>query len=306
MLGSGEHELAFPRKTAGGEDDRHERVDVIGSVSFLSVHLLAVLLIFLTGFSWVAFAACLIFYFVRMFGITAGYHRYFAHRSFKTSRAFQFALALLGASSAQCGPLWWAGHHRYHHRHSDKETDIHSPKRQGTWWAHIGWILCKKYVPTNFSIIQDFAKYPELRWINRFHMLPSVVLATCVFSLGELIRYFWPSTCTTGFQFLAWGFFVSTVLLYHGTFTINSLAHKFGFARFQTQDESRNNFWLSLITLGEGWHNNHHRFPQSERQGFTWWQIDVTHFFLRALAMARLVWDLKTPPREVLQEGGYV
>jgi stearoyl-CoA desaturase (delta-9 desaturase) len=205
--------------------------------------------------------ACLFFYGVRMFGITGGYHRYFSHRSYKTGRVFQFILALIGASSAQLGPLWWAAHHRHHHRHSDTDEDIHSPGLRGLWWAHVGWVLCKKYNTTRLDDIKDFAKFPELRLLDRYSVLAPIGLAVFTFGLGAFLELKFPALRVTAFQMLVWGFFVSTVCLYHGTFSINSLAHIIGKRRFQTTDHSKNHFLLAIVTLGEGWHNNHHRYP---------------------------------------------
>jgi len=282
-------------------DNLTDKINWIQSIPVLSMHILC-LGVFFVGFSWVAFGVCILFYWIRAFGITGVYHRYFAHKTYKTSRIFQFFLALLGTSAAQMGPLWWAGHHRKHHRYSDTDRDVHSPVRKSFYWAHIGWILSSQYIHTDHGVIQDFARYPELRFLNRFHMLVPAVLATFMFWLGEFLALRFPSLQTSGLQMLIWGFFISTVFLYHCTFLVNSLAHVWGSRRFETSDESRNNLLISILTLGEGWHNNHHRYPQSERQGFYWWEIDVTHYILSALARLNLVWDLQVPPKHVYDE----
>lgn len=279
---------------------KDDRVDIIGSVAFIGVHLGA-LLVFVAGFSWIALGLCVALYVVRMFGITAGFHRYFSHRTFKTSRAFQFALAWIGTSSAQLGPLWWAAHHRHHHKHSDTEEDIHSPGMRGVWYAHVGWILSPRYVETNMRAVPDLAKYPELVWLNKYHWVPPLALGFAVFAFGAALDILAPQLGVGPLQALAWGFFLSTVLLYHGTFTINSFCHIFGSRRFDTSDESKNNFWLALITLGEGWHNNHHHCPYSERQGLAWYEIDITHYILRMLSWVGLVWDINEPPARVLE-----
>lgn len=240
-------------------------------------------------------AAC---YAVRMFAITGGYHRYFAHASYRTGRAFQFALAWLGACAAQKGPLWWAGHHRNHHLHSDTERDIHSPARGGFWWSHVGWVLSDRFDRAPLESIREFARYPELRWLDRFHWLPPLCLAAAMYLAGDLLGRWLPSTGTSGKRMLLWGFCVSTVALYHATFSVNSLAHRWGKRRWDTGDDSRNNLWIALITLGEGWHNNHHRVQYSERQGVRWWELDLTHGALKALSWAGLVWDLRVAPPE--------
>ncbi|HEY3445617.1 MAG TPA: acyl-CoA desaturase [Myxococcales bacterium] len=259
------------------------------SAAFALVHLVAVAALF-TPLTWPLAALTLGSYYLRMFAVTAGYHRYFAHRSYKTGRVFQFLLAFLAQTSAQKGVLWWSGHHRAHHAYSDTERDIHSPVRRGFWWAHVGWILSTRYDETDFDRIKDFAKYPELRFLNRWPLLPAVIYAAAILALF-------------GWSVLLWGFFVSTVLLFHGTFSINSLAHVLGKRRFPTSDTSRNGLLLSLVANGEGWHNNHHYFPTSARQGFYWWEIDATYYVLRGLAALRLVRDLREPPAKVLEEG---
>jgi stearoyl-CoA desaturase (Delta-9 desaturase) len=274
------------------------QIDIIANIPFILIHV-GCLLVFWAGFSWTALITCFILWFVRMFGITAGYHRYFSHRTYKTSRWFQFILAVLGNSSAQLDPLWWAAHHRHHHRYADTQRDIHSPTIDGIWWSHIGWIMCPKYSKTNEQNIRDFARYPELRYLNRFPVIIPIILAIAVTAIGLLLQYYLPQIGTTGLQMLAWGFLLSTLLVYHSTFTINSLAHVFGTRRFDTIDSSRNNLLLALITLGEGWHNNHHYYPASERQGFYWWEIDITHYILKLLSWLGIVWDLKTPPQKI-------
>jgi stearoyl-CoA desaturase (delta-9 desaturase) len=264
-----------------------ERIRLLHALPFLSVHL-ACLAVFFVPFSWAWVAVAVELYAVRMFFVTAGYHRYFSHRSFKTSRIFQFILACLAMSSAQKGVLWWAAHHRWHHRYSDTDEDRHSPIRFGFWWSHVGWIISDTYDRTELQLIRDFAKYPELRFLDRFHLIPPVTFAVVLFLIGS-----W-----TG---LVWGFFVSTVLLWHGSFTINSLAHLFGRRRYKTTDTSRNNWWLALLTLGEGWHNNHHYYMSSVRQGFFWWEVDFTYYGLKILSWMRIVWDLRVPPPHLLE-----
>lgn len=228
---------------------------------------------------------CAALYFVRMFFITAGFHRYFAHRAYKTSRVMQFVMAWCGSSSCQKGVLWWAAHHRTHHRYSDTDRDIHSPKR-GLWWSHVGWILCRKYQGTDWSSIRDFAKYPELVWLNKYHLVPGVVLGVACFLWGG-----WGAL---------WAFLLSTTLLYHGTFSINSLTHLWGRRRYVTSDTSRNSLLLALVTMGEGWHNNHHYYQSTANQGFFWWEVDASYYLLKVLSWLGLVWDLRTPPKRVL------
>jgi len=275
--------------------------DHLLNIAFIGIHL-GCLLAFISGVSPIAVAVCIALYIVRMFGLTAGYHRYFSHRTFKTSRVFQFILGALGASSLQNGPLWWAAHHRHHHRHSDTEEDLHSPVVNSFYWAHCGWILSKKYSAYNQKEVRDLAKYPEVVWLQRYFIGVALTMVAFLFIGGTLLDIYAPSLGTNGFQMVVWGGFISTTILYHGTFTINSLAHKMGRRRFKTTDDSRNSFILAIITLGEGWHNNHHRFLASERQGFYWWEIDITHYILTALSWIGVVWDLKAPPHSIYAE----
>jgi stearoyl-CoA desaturase (delta-9 desaturase) len=274
-----------------------ERIALWRSLPFFLMHA-ACALVFWYGYSPFSVWTCVFLYFVRMFAITAGYHRYFAHASFKTSRWFQFLLAWIGASSVQKGPLWWAAHHRHHHAHSDTEEDIHSPVTRNFWWSHMGWFLCTKYDETPLHLIRPYSKYPELRWVNEYHAVPGIVLGITLAVVGNWLAIHAPQLGTSGPQLVIWGL-ISTVLLFHGTFTVNSLAHVYGSRRYQTKDDSRNNLLIALITLGEGWHNNHHYAPSSERQGFYWWEIDIAHYMLVMLSWLGVVWDLKQPPPRV-------
>jgi stearoyl-CoA desaturase (delta-9 desaturase) len=269
---------------------------------FLSIHLACFAAIW-TGVSWVAVGLCVGFYAVRMFAVSAGYHRYFAHRSYRTSRPFRFVLALLGTLALQKGPLWWASTHRRHHRESDGPGDVHSPRQRGFWWAHVGWVLAGAHTATDWKSIPDLASARELRWLDRWAALPAVGVAALFYGAGAWLERRAPGLGTSGPQLLVWGMAISTVLLYHGTWCVNSVVHVRGSRRFETSDDSRNNLWVALWTFGEGWHNNHHRYPASERQGFYRGEIDLSHAVLRVLERLRLVRDLKAPPPSVLREG---
>jgi stearoyl-CoA desaturase (delta-9 desaturase) len=280
----------------------NEKIDLASCYALVSVHLLA-LSAFFVSFSWFALSLCIALYVIRAWFITAGYHRYFAHKTYKTSRPFQFLLAFFGATAGQRGALWWASHHRRHHRYTDQPEDVHSPVQRGFFWSHLGWLLCKKFTYADPSVIQDFSKYPELRFLDKYHMLPFFMYAVALFGLGELLANYAPGLRATGPQLLVWGAFVSTVILYHATFMVNSVTHIWGAQPFKTKDESRNNWLVAILALGEGWHNNHHRFPYSEKQGFLyWWQIDVTHIALKGLEKMGLIWDIKTAPDYILDE----
>jgi stearoyl-CoA desaturase (Delta-9 desaturase) len=265
------------------------RIDWTGAAPFIAIHFLAFGSIW-TGITPAAAICCAVLYFVRMFAVTGAYHRYFSHRTYKTSRAFQFFLAFLAQTSAQRGVLWWAAHHRHHHRYSDMVQDTHSVAQDGFWYSHVLWIFEKQNQKTDMNRVRDLAKYPELRFLEKYYLLPPVMLGTAVFF-------------TLGASGLFFGFFASTVLLWHGTFTINSLSHVFGRRRYETTDHSRNNWLLAIVTLGEGWHNNHHRYSASTRQGFYWYEYDITYYILKMLSFMGLVWKLSPVPAKILEEG---
>lgn len=260
----------------------------------------ACLLVFVVGWSPIAVAVAALVYFARVFGLTAFYHRYFSHRTFKTGRVVQFLGALLGNAAGQRGPIWWAAHHRHHHRAADKPDDIHSPVQQGFIWSHMLWFMTADAYKTDERMVKDWLKFPELRFLERYEFFAPTLLAGVMFVLGECIRMLWPESGTSGFQMLVWGFIISTVALYHVTFAINSLAHTYGTRRYATDDDSRNNLWLALLTFGEGWHNNHHFYTNSARQGFRWWEIDISYYLLVAMSWLGLIWDLKPVPAHVL------
>jgi stearoyl-CoA desaturase (Delta-9 desaturase) len=262
-----------------------EKIPWLACIPFFAVHL-AALAAFFVEFQVKYVVVAVALYYVRMIFLTGAYHRYFSHRTFKTGRVFQFIMAVGASTCAQKGCLWWAAHHRGHHKNSDQENDLHSPYQHGFWYSHIGWILYSKNDVTHFDRIRDFAAYPELRWINKYWIVAPGALAVALALIG-------------GLPLLVWGFFVSTVVLWHGTFTINSLSHVFGKRRYKTSDTSRNNWLLALITCGEGWHNNHHYHQNTANQGWFWWEIDITYYVLKVLSWVGLVWDLKVPPHAV-------
>ncbi|MEY2853150.1 MAG: hypothetical protein RL030_282 [Pseudomonadota bacterium] len=274
-----------------------DRIEWSRIIPFIGMHL-ACLAVIWVGISPVAVIVALIAYGVRMFAITGLYHRYFSHRTFNTSRVGQFIFGLLGASAVQRGPIWWAAHHRHHHSHSDQAGDIHSPKQVGFWRSHMGWFLTRRGFTPDLKYVRDLLKYRELRWLDRFDMAVPVLLGVGMFLLGKLLERTSPGLGTNGWQMLVWGFFISTVVCYHATYTINSLSHVFGRQRYRTGDTSRNNWMLAILTLGEGWHNNHHHYPNSARQGFYWWEIDVSFYILKVLSWLGIIWDLKPVPLE--------
>ena len=272
-----------------------QEIDWARVIPFILIHL-SCIAVFWVGFSQFALLFAVALYAVRMFAVTGFYHRYFSHKAFRTTRLFQFILAVMGASALQRGPLWWASHHRHHHINSDRADDAHSPIQHGFLWSHLGWFLSNKNFATKTDRVSELAKFVELRLLDRFDVVVPTLLGIGIYLFGEWLREFYPLLNTNGLQLLIWGFSISTVLLFHATFTVNSLAHVWGNRRYATADNSRNNLWIALITLGEGWHNNHHHFPGSVRQGFYWWEIDFTYYGLKVLAALGLIWDLRTVP----------
>lgn len=290
------------------EKELRGKPSVSGVLEFVGIHALP-LLAFWTGASTFDWILCVFFYFSRMFWITGGYHRYFSHKSYQTSRWFQFVIAFMAQTSMQKGALWWAAHHRVHHRTSDTVQDPHSMKIYGFLYSHFGWIMSKDYKETHYHLIQDYAKYPELRWLNKNHLVPPFTLAFMMFVLGGFVNVNpgvlqdlnWGGWYLGGaLSTLLVGFFLSTAILYNGTFSINSIMHKFGKPRYETGDESKNSFVLALLTMGEGWHNNHHYYQVAARNGFFWWEIDMTFYVLKIFSWFGLVWDLKGVPEPVL------
>ncbi len=276
--------------------ERSMRVDWARVAPFIFLHLMCLGPIWV-GWSPTAVGVALALYWIRAFALTGFYHRYFSHRTFRTSRFMQFLFALLGASAVQRGPLWWAAHHRLHHRRSDGPEDVHSPHQHGFWWSHIGWITAPANFPTRLDVVPDLARFRELRLLDRFDMAVPVFLATGLFLLGGVLKG--AGVNTSGPQMLVWGFFISTVVLFHATCLINSAAHQIGRRRYATRDHSGNSLLLALLTLGEGWHNNHHRYPSAARQGFFWWEIDVTYYLLVVMSWLGLVRDLHPVPAHV-------
>lgn len=277
-------------QTASDVAPARENYFALRSLPFILFHVAAIPLALWTGISWEGVAWCVGLYYARMLFCCIGYHRYFAHRTFKANRIVQFFLAFFAETTVQKGVLWWAAHHRRHHRYSDEPEDIHSVIQRGFWYSHVGWILSDRWVDTDFERIRDYAKYPEIVWIDKHYWLPPTLLGIATYLIGG-----W-----TGFS---WGFVISTVVLWHGTFTINSLMHMIGRRRFETTDNSKNSLLLAIVTCGEGWHNNHHKYQHIAAQGFYWWQIDFAYYFIKAASWVGLVHSVIEPTPEILAEG---
>jgi stearoyl-CoA desaturase (delta-9 desaturase) len=267
-----------------------DSIDWIGAIPFLGIQFAAIVGLFYFPITWKGIALCVGTYLVRMWALTSFSHRYFSHRSFKAGRKFQFFMALMSTLSVQNGVLWWAANHRHHHRFSDMPEDLHSPKQRGFWWAHFGWMLSRVSNPRRYDLVRDLTKYPEIVWLDRYWLVPVVLEAVALVLIGGWTAFYW-------------GFLASILLFFHCTFTVNSIAHIWGKQRYETGDTSRNNFWIALITLGEGWHNNHHHYQSSARQGFYWWEIDPSYYGLKLMEKAGLIWDVRVPPEKILLEG---
>jgi stearoyl-CoA desaturase (delta-9 desaturase) len=282
------------------EDANHsERIDWLRALPFVLINL-ACLLVFWVGYSKVAVVTAVVLYFIRLFSIGAFYHRYFSHKTYQTNRFWQFIFAVIGSSSVQRGPLWWAAHHRQHHMCSDEPADAHSPVQHGFWWSHVGWFLSNKHYHYNPERVKDLARYPELVFLDRHDGLVPLLLLAGLSLAGALLHLYKPELGVTAGQMAVWGFCISTIALFHTTVSINSLSHVFGSKRFKTSDNSRNNLFLALMTLGEGWHNNHHHYPATARQGFMWWEIDITYYLIKLMEKLGMVWDVKGVPKATL------
>ena len=292
-----DNERRAAERKAKESDPKADTIEWSRIIPFLLMHV-ACLAVIWVGISWVAVIVAIAAYVVRMFAITGLYHRYFSHKTFKTSRVGQFIFGLLGASAVQRGPIWWAAHHRHHHANSDQPGDIHSPKQVGFWRAHMGWFLSHKGFAPDLKYVRDLMQFRELRWLDRFDIAIPFILGLGMFLLGVLLERTAPHLGTNGWQMLVWGFVISTIVCYHATYTINSLSHVFGRQRYRTGDTSRNNWLLAILTLGEGWHNNHHHYPNSAKQGFYWWEIDVSYYILKVMSWLGIIWDLKPVPIE--------
>ena len=279
--------------------EKPEKFEFSRSVPFIILHI-GCLGVIWTGWSWAAVITAAVLYLVRMFAVTGFYHRYFCHRAYHTSRPAQFVFALIGLTAVQRGPLWWASVHRHHHAHSDEHVDAHSPVCKGFLWSHIGWLTSSRNFPTDYKLVRDLTKFPELVFLNRFDLIGPLLLIAVMFGFGAALEAIAPGLGTNGWQMVVWGFFISTTILFHATCSVNSFAHTLGTKRFVTDDESRNSLVLALLTLGEGWHNNHHHYQASARQGFYWWEIDISYYVIRTMGLLGIVWDIKTVPEKAL------
>src|SRR2546428_61215 len=254
------------------------------------------LLVFVAPFAWPLVALWAASHFLRAIGLTLAFHRYFAHRAFQMNRPVRFVWTLIGTAAMQKGPLWWAGHHVNHHRFADRDGDPHSPALSGFYYAHIGWFLNDlrndRLEPTNL-VMRDFSQATEIAWLDRWFVVPPLALAVTVYLIG-------------GLPWLAWGFCLPTMTLAHATFAINTVNHMFGSRRFETVDESRNNPFTAFFAVGEGWHNNHHRYQRAARNGFYWWGFDPTWYVIRAMKAVGLAWDVQAVPKRIYEEARVV
>lgn len=281
--------------------DVRKGIDWMGSIPFFIFHLMCLGVIWV-GWSPFAVAFAIFFYIIRMFSITAFYHRYFAHHSFSANRFFSFIFAFLGCSAMQRGPLWWAAIHRHHHQFADTKEDIHSPLISGFWWSHVGWLLARENKRTRIEHVKDWLKYREIVFLDRYALVVPIITGIGIFFLGVLSGKYAPQLETNGMQLLVWGMFISTVCCSHATFSINSIDHMWGSRRYDVPNTSRNNALMAFLTLGEGWHNNHHHYAVTAKAGFYWWEIDFTYYCLKILSWLRIVKDLRPLPESKREE----
>ena len=277
------------------------RMAAIVTAGMLLFHVGALGVVF-TGASTVAVVSALVYYLIRGFGITGGFHRLLAHRSFTASRPVQFLFALTGSLAIQGGPLWWVAHHRAHHRYTETDRDIHSPKTKGFWRSHIGWMFSPASFNENGAGARDLHRIPELKFLQRNYAFIALGQGVVIYAYGALLARFFPELGTSGLQMLVWVYFIGTVALWHATFMVNSVCHTWGARPFDAGDASTNNWLVVVLALGEGWHNNHHKFANSARHGLRWWEVDMTWIALRVLNALGIVRDLKLPHPQVLAD----
>ncbi len=274
---------------------RSARPQVMSVVIGMTVFHLACFGVFFTGFSPIAAAVAFAMYVIRGMGVTTGFHRLLAHRSFKTNRVVQFLLALAGSLAVQGGPLWWVAHHREHHAEVDTEGDIHSPVTRGMWTAHMGWMMSDEAFNEKGTNSRDLHKFPEIRALQRHYVWIILAQIAMLYGLGAWLGAAYPDLGTSGAQMVVWGFFISTVFTWHVTFMVNSVCHRWGGRPYDTGDASTNNIFIGILGFGEGWHNNHHFYPNSARHGLRWWQLDVTWYLIKCMSWVGLASDLKIP-----------
>jgi stearoyl-CoA desaturase (delta-9 desaturase) len=235
-------------------------------------------------FSWKVFFATVFLYWVATgLGISLGYHRLHTHRSYRLPLWLEYFFAVCGTLNLEGGPIFWVATHRVHHQKSDQAGDPHSP-RDGAWWSHVLWIVFGESKHSNTQLMSkyapDLAKHKFYRWLNTYHWVPIIVLGLILLAIG-------------GLPLMMWGVFVRVVFGLHATWLVNSASHMWGGRRFATRDDSRNNWWVALMTFGEGWHNNHHAHPTSARHGLAWYEFDPSWLLLNVMKPLGLAWDIK-------------
>jgi fatty-acid desaturase len=249
-------------------------------------HVLALAALFF--FTWKALAVAVVLWCVSIFfGIGIGYHRLLTHRGFKTPRLLRYFLTVCGTLALEGGPIYWIVNHRVHHQHTDRHGDPHTPE-EGGWWSHAGWVLHGTGLTGQTELIRQYApellEDPFMVWISNYHWLPLTVLAVVLFALG-------------GLPWLLWGIFLRVTLGLHAVWFVNSATHMWGSRRFSTKDNSRNLWWVAVLTGGEGWHNNHHAYPVSARHGLAWYELDVNYYTIWLLGKLGLATQIRTTTR---------
>jgi len=255
------------------------------------IHLGAIGVFFPMFFSWSAVVVAVVLYFVTGMGITLAYHRLLTHRSLTVPKVVEYALTIVGGLALQGGPIEWVAQHRAHHANTDRDGDPHD-SHKGMPWAHIEWMFRKNKdrVPPEERPrwAADLCKDPVYRFIEKYNALSTVVLGLILLAIG-------------GWSWVIWGIFARLVFTYHCTWLVNSASHAVGYQTFETGDRSTNNWWVAVLTFGEGWHNNHHAFPFSARHGLRWFEIDPTWMTIKLMAWLRLARNVKLPTREMIE-----
>ncbi len=249
-----------------------------------AIHFVALFALIPSNFNWHAIAVAFVLYWITGgLGITLGFHRLVSHRSFQTPKWLEYCLVFCGTLACQGGPIEWIGLHRIHHKFSDTEPDPHDSNK-GFWWSHMGWMLSQnpssKEVP---RFTQDIINDPVYQFFQKYFIPIQVVLGLILYSFG-------------GWPFVIWAIFVRLVVVFHCTWFVNSATHKFGYQSYESEDNSKNCWWVALLTFGEGWHNNHHAYQYSARHGLRWWEIDLTWMTISLLQSLGLATSVKLAP----------
>ncbi|HEY8996245.1 MAG TPA: fatty acid desaturase [Edaphobacter sp.] len=283
-----------------GREHQEGRINWVTAIAMVIFHIGAVAALFF--FSWKNLAVAAVMYFLAInVGIGMCYHRLLTHRGYKTPRFMEYLLTICGTMALEGGPIFWVATHRVHHQNSDHEGDPHTP-HDGTWWAHAGWIISGRALHSETALLgryaPDLTRDPIHVWLSKYHWLPLTIAGFLQIALGAALAD--PGHRVVGaLGMVLWGTFLRTTLGLHATWLVNSATHLWGKRRFETHDDSRNSWWVALLTGGEGWHNNHHAHPVSARHGLTWYEFDINYYgiwLMSKLGLAKKIQIAKYDP----------